>query len=45
MYCGGCVANVKQRLSDIAGVMKIIVNLGNKEVCNTSSPNVTIDRF
>ena len=40
MSCGGCVAGVKQKLSAVAGVTSVAVDLGNKQAEITSSAEI-----
>ena len=40
MSCGGCVSTVKQKLSSVAGVTAVTVDLGKKEAEITSSEEI-----
>ncbi len=43
MSCGGCVSTVKQKLSSVAGVTAVTVDLGKKEAQITSSEEIKTD--
>lgn len=40
MTCGGCVAGVKQKLSAVAGVVSVTVDLTKKEAEITSAQDI-----
>jgi len=43
MSCGGCAADVQQKLSAIDGISSVTVDLGNKQADITSSKEIKID--
>ncbi len=43
MSCGGCVSSVKQRLSSVAGVTSVSVDLGKKEAEISTSKEIETD--
>ncbi|MEO7582165.1 MAG: heavy metal-associated domain-containing protein [Ferruginibacter sp.] len=45
MSCGGCISTVKQKLSSVAGVTSVTVDLGKKEAEVTSSEEIEIGTF
>ncbi|MEO7312723.1 MAG: heavy metal-associated domain-containing protein [Chitinophagaceae bacterium] len=45
MSCGGCVSGVKQKLSGVAGVISVTVDLVNKQAEVTSSEEIETGAF
>jgi copper chaperone CopZ len=45
MTCGGCASTVKRKLSSIAGVNEVKIDLEEKEVEITSSEAINIDEI